>query len=90
MPGIDHKMTRGKPSTADLSGANGGGGKNGSAKQKNPNDTPFVTKGYCWSHEFRVHFGHNSSTCKWKRDGHIDCATRDNNMGGFQKQNNWV
>lgn len=40
--------------------------------------------GYCWSHGFNVAPSHNSTTCKNKKPGHKDDATRDNNMGGSQ------
>ena len=45
--------------------------------------------GYCWSHGFRCRIGHNSSTCTYKKDGHIDTATRANTQGGSQAQKNW-
>ena len=41
--------------------------------------------GYCWTHGFRVAFGHSSATCYTKADGHKDEATRHNNMGGNQR-----
>ena len=66
------KMSGGKtPTTDDLAGANGGGGhinQNGyQHKRRNPDDTPFDPNGYCWSHGYRVHFDHSSSTCKFKK-----------------------
>jgi hypothetical protein len=39
--------------------------------------------GYCWTHGYNVHpDGHKSSDCRSKADGHKDCATRANTMGG--------
>ena len=40
--------------------------------------------GYCWTHGYRVTFGHNSTTCHTRAPGHKETATRDNNMGGSQ------
>ena len=37
---------------------------------------------YCWSHGFQCKEGHNSKTCKKRRTGHIEAATKDNIMGG--------
>jgi hypothetical protein len=37
---------------------------------------------YCWTHGFHVHKDHNSGTCKYKKPGHQDGATRTNPMGG--------
>ena len=34
--------------------------------------------GYCWSHEYMVHRCHTSATCKNKKEGHKDGATRAN------------
>jgi hypothetical protein len=40
--------------------------------------------GYCWSHGYYVTPTHTSATCATKRNGHVDTATRENNMGGSQ------
>lgn len=40
--------------------------------------------GYCWTHGYRVTYGHNSTTCHTRAPGHKESATRDNNMGGSQ------
>jgi hypothetical protein len=39
---------------------------------------------YCWTHGYYVTPTHTSATCATKRPGHIDTATRENNMGGSQ------
>jgi hypothetical protein len=39
---------------------------------------------YCWTHGYLVAVNHNSATCTIKRPGHVDTATRENNMGGSQ------
>lgn len=41
--------------------------------------------GYCWSHGDIVVSGHNSENCKGKLMGHVDAATRNNNLGGSTK-----
>ena len=84
------KMVGSKPTTEDWSAAAGSAFKAGGGKLKNPDDTPFDSKGYCWTHGYRVHFDHNSPNCKYKRDGHIVCATRANNMGGSQRNKEWI
>ena len=39
--------------------------------------------GYGWTHGYNVHpEGHKISYCRSKADGHKDCATRANTMGG--------
>ena len=40
---------------------------------------------YCWSHGFLVNPTHTSCTCKYKKPGHKDEATRTNTMGGNMK-----
>ena len=40
--------------------------------------------GYCWSHGYLVHPDHNSRTCRTKKPGHQDDATREDNKGGSQ------
>jgi hypothetical protein len=40
--------------------------------------------GYCWTHGYFVTATHTSATCATKRPGHVDTATRENNMGGSQ------
>ena len=80
------KMVGNKPVTEKLPPAT----KDGGRKLKKPDDTPFDPNGYCWSHGYRVHFDHNSPNCKYKRDGHIVCATRANNMGGSQRNKEWI
>lgn len=37
---------------------------------------------YCWSHGFSNNPRHTSSTCRNKKEGHQDAATKDNRMGG--------
>lgn len=38
--------------------------------------------GYCWSHGYMVHKTHTSATCKKKKEGHVDTATRADIKGG--------
>ena len=45
--------------------------------------------GYCWTHGHKVTVGHNSKNCKFKNGGHKDDATKDNIMGGSQKNKGW-
>jgi hypothetical protein len=40
---------------------------------------------YCWTHGYKVSRRHTSDTCKGKRDGHKDDATRTDNKGGSQR-----
>ena len=40
--------------------------------------------GYCWTHGYRVTYGHNSHTCNTRAAGHKVEATQDNTMGGSQ------
>ena len=40
------------------------------------------TKGYCWSHGYKVEQDHTSKTCKNKQEGQKDDATHNNPMGG--------
>jgi len=46
-------------------------------------------KAYCWSHGFRCRIGHDSSTCTYKKEGHVDNATRENTQNGCQTHINW-
>ena len=41
--------------------------------------------GYCWTHGYRLQFGHISVNCKGKLGGNWDDATRGNTMGGSSK-----
>ena len=52
-------------------------------------DARFDPKGYCWSHGYRVVFGHNSKSCKGKLQGHKDEATRENSLGGSTRHRFW-
>jgi hypothetical protein len=36
----------------------------------------------CWPHGYQVHKDHTSATCKARKDGHQEMATKDNTMGG--------
>ena len=40
--------------------------------------------GYCWSHGYLVAPNHTSQTCRSKKPGHQDDATREDNKGGSQ------
>ena len=39
---------------------------------------------YCWSHGHQVHAAHTSVTCRDKKRGHKDEATKDDTMGGVK------
>jgi predicted RNase H-like nuclease (RuvC/YqgF family) len=39
---------------------------------------------YCWSHDYQVAKSHTSATCKMKKRGHQDAATKTDTMGGVQ------
>ena len=45
---------------------------------------------YCWSCGFDICDWHNSGTCRWKKKGHNDEATKDDNKGGNQKRRHLV
>ena len=45
--------------------------------------------GYCWSHGYRVRKGHDSATCREKKEGHRDEATRANTMNGSDANKGW-
>eukprot|EP00957_Ditylum_brightwellii_P182121 13875996-Ditylum_brightwellii.AAC.1 len=49
----------------------------------------FDPKGYCWSHAYKVVFGHTSQTCTTPREGHQHAATHENPMGGSTIHKNW-
>jgi hypothetical protein len=59
---------------------------------KQPHNGPrrsFVDHGsYCWTHGFSVTKNHTSQNCHTKGPGHKDDATRENTMGGNQRENN--
>ena len=44
---------------------------------------------YCWTHGYKVRYGHNSATCTNKRKGHGDEANRKNIMGGSMQNRYW-
>jgi hypothetical protein len=46
--------------------------------------TPIDSEGYCCSHRYLVAAGHSSKTCRTKKPGHNNEATRQNNLGGSQ------
>ena len=55
-----------------------------------PRDTPTTAKdGYCWIHGFKVAKGHNSSTSKKQKNGHMTAAPKDNTMGGILWNKYW-
>jgi hypothetical protein len=39
---------------------------------------------YCCSYGYQVHTDHANATCKAKKDGHKDAATKDNTMDGVK------
>jgi hypothetical protein len=45
------------------------------------------TTTYCWTHGFKLGRTHMSLTCKTRKPGHKKEATRENNMGGSQANN---
>jgi hypothetical protein len=45
---------------------------------------PSGNGGYCWSHGYLVRSQHTSANCRNKKEGHVDGATRVNNVGGSQ------
>ena len=49
----------------------------------------FDVNGYCYTHGCRVHASHTSKSCKKKRRGHKDGATKTNMMGGSTKNQGW-
>ena len=55
----------------------GGGGGGGSGRDATTKKGPDPA-GYCWSHEWRVGYGHNSTTCELPKEGHQSSATRQN------------
>ena len=66
----------------------------------NKNSNDFTTKqtqmdwqmdptGYCWTHGYKVQYGHNSATCTYKQKGHRDEGNRKNIMGGSKQNRYW-
>ena len=51
--------------------------------------TPMEKYGYCWSHGFKIKKGHNSTTCKLQKQGHMTETTRGNTMGGNMYSKVW-
>ena len=45
--------------------------------------------GYCWSHGFKIKKCHNSTTCRFQKQGHMTEATRSNTMGGKMWSKGW-
>ena len=66
-------------------GGGGGGGSRDATTKKGPDPA-----GYCWSHGWRVGFGHNSSTCEHPKEGHQTNATRQNTKGGSSANKDWI
>ena len=63
--------------------------KNGKRKRKFPKETGPRTvrrfpnnENYCWSHGADIAANHDSSNCRWRKDGHKDTATIDDRKGG--------
>ena len=55
-----------------------------------PNDMTLMEKdGYLWSHGFKMKKGHNSTTCRFQKQGHMTEATRNNTMGGKMWNKGW-
>ncbi len=60
-------------------GSNGGGGSGGESREFRYTRN---MGGYCWScGHHPVNAKHDSSTCKFKKDGHQNAATATNRMG---------
>jgi len=51
-------------------------------RERRPRVPPTDQGGYCWTHGYLVHPDHNSCTCRTKREGHQDSATRADPKGG--------
>jgi hypothetical protein len=56
-----------------------GTGTGNGSRRKRYNNT-----NYCWSHGYDISRDHDSSNCKFPKDGHQTTATRTQNMGGSQ------
>jgi ribosomal protein S10 len=52
-------------------------------------DSKWDPNGYCWMHGFRVTKNHSSLTCKTRKEGHQEGATRANIMGGSRYNISW-
>ena len=57
--------------------------------KRTQNDWQMDPMGYCWTHGYKVRYGHNSATCTNKRKGHRDEANRKNIMGGSTQNRYW-
>jgi hypothetical protein len=84
---------RNRKLTAKTGGYHGANGADGNRPRDTPPPNPTPTSGtvvlpngvmmyYCWSHGLGKNKQHTSSTCTFKKDGHIDTATADNMQGG--------
>jgi hypothetical protein len=63
-------------------GHNNSSGSGSTSSKWDPN-------GYCWTHGYKVTKNHNSKTCKTRKEGHQEDATRANTMGGSTENINW-
>jgi hypothetical protein len=83
--------------TAKTGGYHGANGADGNRPRGTPPPSTAPTSGhvvlpsrvmmyYCWSHGLGKNKDHTSPTCTFKRDGHVDTATADNNMQGGNNQ----
>ena len=63
-------------------GHNNSGGGGGNSSMYDPN-------GYCWSHGYKVTKTHTSKTCRSRKEGHKEGATRANTMGGSTDNIYW-
>lgn len=68
---------------------------NNSNNNNNNNNTPsdpakkrYPNLNYCWTHGCDIDPRHNSSNCRFPAPGHQNAATRDNPMGGSDKDKN--
>jgi hypothetical protein len=64
------------PAPQVLAPADGGGNRSTRKRYNNTN--------YCWSHGYDISREHDSSNCRFQKDGHKTAATRTNNLGGSQ------
>lgn len=64
------------------------GGHNNSSSSSSTS-SKWDPNGYCWTHGYKVTKNHNSKTCKTRKEGHQEDATRANTMGGSTENINW-
>jgi hypothetical protein len=75
---VAHLRTSSAPPRNPAPHPDGDGGGNQSTRKRYNNTN------YCWSHGYDITREHDSSSCRFPKDGHNTAATRTNNMGGCQ------